>query len=112
MKQVVLDTNFILTCVKQRIDFFEQLGLDYKIMIPIQVITELKRVDKTGLALKIISKNSFTEIDLGVSYVDKGLIKYAKANSSAIIATLDKELKDKILNKKMIIRERKRLVVV
>ncbi len=112
MKQVILDTNFILTCVKQKIDFFEQLELDYQIVIPKQVITELKRIDKTGLALKVLSKNSFTEIDLGINYVDKGLIKYATIHPSVIIATLDKELKDKLLNKKMVIREKKRLVVV
>ncbi|MBU1129341.1 MAG: hypothetical protein KJ949_01795 [Nanoarchaeota archaeon] len=110
MKQIVLDTNFILTCVKQKIDFFEQL-LGYEIQIPKQVLAELKRIKSPykELALKILEKNKFKQIDLGLNYVDKGLVKHAKANPSAIIATLDKELKDKIQNKKMIIRERKRL---
>jgi len=114
MKQVILDTNFILACVKQKIDFFDKLELNYKIIIPKQVIAELKRIKhpQKEIALKILSKKKFSKIDLEINYVDKGLTRYAKAHPSAIIATLDRELKKKIKNKKMIIRERKRLGVV
>jgi len=111
MKQIVLDTNFILTCIKQKIDFFEQLFC-YEIVIPTQVIAELKRIDKTSLALKILSKNSFKEINLTTGYVDKGIIKFAKENSDAIIATLDKEIQKKIKNYKLIIRGKKKLEII
>lgn len=123
MKQVILDTNFILTCVKQKIDFFEkipQMGLD--ILIPKQVIEEIKRVanstkklkfrDDAKLAQVILEKNKFTQIDIRGKYVDRGLIKYAKEHPRLIIATLDKEIKNKTTNSKLVIRGKKKLEVI
>ncbi len=114
MKQIILDTNFILTCVKQKIDFFDKLELDYKIIIPKQVIQELKRIKhpQKEITLKILSKKKFSKIDLGVNYVDKGLTRYGKAHPSTIIATLDRKLKKKIPNKKMVIRGRKKFEII
>lgn len=117
MIQVILDTNFILTCVKQKIDFFEELKLmGMKIFIPIQVMRELKSMsvsnDNAQLALKLLEKNKFGELDLGEKNVDKGLIKFAEKNKDVYIGTLDRELKKKIINSKVVIREKKRLEVV
>lgn len=122
MKQVVLDTSFILTCIKQKIDFFEEVKLmGMKILIPKQVIEEIKRVVKSKkklhfkedakLALKLLEKNNFKEINLKEKYVDKALIKFAEKNKNILIATLDKELKNKIKNPKLIIREKKKLEI-
>ena len=123
MKQVILDTNFILTCIKQKIDFFEELKLEgLQILIPKQVINEIKRISNSKkklhfreyakVALKLLGKNHFKKIDLKIKYVDKGLTKFTKENKNVIIATLDKELKKKIKNQKLIIREKKRLEVI
>lgn len=110
MKQVLLDTNFILTCINQKIDFFEDLELKgFKILIPKQVIRELKGIKTAGLGLKILEKNSFEEIDIGKGHVDKRIKKFAKENKETAIATLDKELKKSLDNPKIIIREKKRL---
>jgi len=47
MKQAILDTNFILTCVKQKIDFFEWFNLNgIEILIPLEVINEIKKIKK------------------------------------------------------------------
>jgi len=123
MKQVILDTNFILTCIKQKIDFFEELKLEgLQILIPKQVINEIKRISNSKkklhfredakVALKLLGKNHFKKIDLKIKYVDKGLTKFTKENKNVIIATLDKELKKKIKNPKLVIREKKRLEII
>ena len=120
MKQVILDTNFILTCVKQKIDFFRDIpNTGLNILIPTQVIEEIKRVanstkklrfrDDAKLAQVILEKNKFTEIDIRGKYVDKGLIKYAKDHPRLIVATLDKDIKNKVTNSKLVIRGKKKL---
>jgi len=114
MKQVLLDTNFIITCVKQKIDFFEELSsLGMEILIPKQVINELKR-NKEELAINLLNKekNSFKIIDIGEEHVDKKIINYAEENLGIFIATLDRDIKNKIRNKKVIIRSKKKLEII
>ncbi len=112
MKKVILDTSFILVCVKQKIDFFEELeGMGLRALIPKQVIVELEGVDKTDLSLKIIKANKYNKIDLKTKNVDAGIIKYANKNLDIFVATLDKGIKKKIENSLVVIRERKRLEV-
>lgn len=116
MKQVVLDTSFILTCVKQKIDFFEELKfMGIEVLIPRQVIRELKNMkasDNAQLSLQILDKNNFKEIDLISKDVDNGLIDYAEKHSDVFVATLDREIKNKIKNSKIVVREKKRLEVI
>ena len=123
MKQAILDTNFILTCIKQKIDFFRDIpNMGVQILIPRQVIEEVKRVsnstkklkfrDDAKLAQVILEKNKFTQIDIRGKYVDKGLINYAKDHPRLIVATLDKEIKSKIVNSKLIIRGKKKLEII
>jgi len=120
MKQAILDTNFILTCIKQKIDFFRDIpNMGVQILIPKQVIEEVKRVsnstkklkfrDDAKLAQVLLEKNKFTQIDIRGKYVDKGLINYAKDHPRLIVATLDKEIKSKTVNSKLIIRGKKKL---
>ena len=114
INKILLDTNFIINCAKQKIDFFEDLKFKgFQILIPKQVINELKK-NKAELALKLLEKNkkSYKLIKFKKSYVDKGIIEFAKTNPRAIIATLDSDLKKRILNQKMVIREKKRLGIV
>ena len=121
MKQVILDTSFILTAIKNKIDFIEEItfrGLTP--MVPEQVINELKKIieskkklkfkDDSQLAIKILSKTK--RVDIKNDYVDEGLMDYAEQNKTAIIATMDKELKSKIQNQKLVIRSKKRLELV
>jgi rRNA-processing protein FCF1 len=123
MKQVLLDTNFIISCARQKIDFFEEIpGMGLEILIPKQVFDEIKKLSKSrksalvreeaDLALKILNKNKFTLIKLRRNDVDKAIKEFADENKSVIIATLDKELKDKIQNQKMIIRGVKTLEII
>jgi rRNA-processing protein FCF1 len=113
MKKVILDTSFIVTCVKQKIDFFEEL-LGTQILIPKQVIKELKGLDSSNsrLALAILKKNKFHEIDLGKGKVDNLLINYSQDNKDVIVATLDREIKKQIKGQKMVIRGKKKLEII
>src|SRR3989344_2998743 len=118
-KRVLLDTNFILTCLKQKIDFTEEsLFMGFKIVIPKQVIEELKILEKrgkkynAGFALKLLKKENFEEIDLHNEKTDRAIINFAKKNPEIIVATLDKKIQEKIPNKKLIIRGKKKLEIV
>ena len=127
MKTALLDTNFILSCVKQKIDFFEDIMLmGFQILIPKQVINELKIILKSKkklhfredamLSLKILEKNKVLYRGIDVSKygknTDKGIKNFADRNKDIIIATLDRELKKKTKNQKMVIRGKKRLEVI
>lgn len=119
MKKILLDTNFILTCIKNKIDLFEELFLEgYKIIIPVQVINEIKKFEKkkseARVALKILQKDFYENPDLGKGIVDNKIINLAKENPKLIIATLDQEIQKKLKkkNKIMIIRNKKKLEII
>ncbi len=112
MRQVILDTSFILTCVRQKIDFFEKIEHEgICAFIPSQTISELKGLG-ADTALKIIEKNEFKILDVPGKDADAAILKIAKDDPFAIIATLDEGLKKKLKNPKMIIREKKTLEIV
>ncbi len=122
MKKVILDTNFILSCIRKKIDFFEEIKFKgLKILIPNQVISEIKRIVKSKkklkfieeakIALRLLEKNKFIKIDLPIKNVDKGLINLARQDKNIIIATLDKEIKNKIQNPKLVIKGNKKLEI-
>lgn len=123
MKQVLLDTNFIISCARQKIDFFHEIPLmGFEILIPRQVFDEIEKLSKSrksaslreeaDLALKIMNRNKFTIIKLRRNDVDRAIIEFANDNKEVIIATLDKEIQSKIKNQKMIIKGLKTLEIV
>jgi len=121
MKQVILDTSFVLMAIRNKIDFLEGISfLGLTPILPEQVINELESIkeskkklrfkDEAKLALKILKR--IKTIDIGNNYVDQGIIDYAKANNGVIVATMDKGLKQKIQNRKLVIRAMKRLEII
>lgn len=117
MKEALLDTNFILTCIRQKIDFFEELYLKgIHIIIPEQVVREIEKFEKkkseAKIALVLIKTNEVQYVNLGKGKVDNRIIEYANKNPDVIIATLDKEIQRKIKNKKMIIRNMKKIEII
>ena len=123
MKKVLLDTNFILICIKQKIDFFEDLELrGFQILIPKEIIGEIENIaeskkklrfrDDAKLALKLLKGNKFKKISLDSKNIDNGIIEFAKKDSDVIIGSLDAEIKKKAENQKLVIREKKRLEIV
>ena len=120
MRKVLLDTNFILSAIKYKIDFIEGIQfLGLTPIVPIQVLGELKKIieskkksqfkENAELALKIIKKNKLEEVDIKYNYVDKGIIRYSRLHPEVVVATMDKELKNKLKSRKLIIRAMKRL---
>jgi len=123
MKKAILDTSFILTVVRQKIDFFHELEtVGFKILIPEGVLKEIETISKSNrkgevvgnarLTLKILEKKNFEKIKLPGKDVDKSIIKLARENSDLIVATLDREIKNKIKNSKLVIRQKKRIEVI
>jgi uncharacterized protein len=117
--KILLDTNFILSCIRNKLDFFEELSSEgHEIIVPENVIKEIKnfksKKSEAELALIILEKykNKFQKPELKGKNVDNSIINYAKENPEIIIATLDKGIHDKTKNKKMIIRNRKKFEII
>ena len=122
--EILLDTNFILTCVKQKIDFAdlaEQLT-DEKIewIVPQQVLNELgnlkdrkgmKTLDKEAAVLSFeilqIIKPKIVDLGRGPN-VDIGIVNYIKGKS-IVLATLDKGLKNRVDNRILSIKGKSNL---
>ncbi len=124
--EILLDTNFILTCVKQKIDFNSAANeiFDKKIewLIPEEVIEELKKLserkgektkdkESAKLSLELIKIIPHKTIKLNNQNVDKGIIDYLK-NKDIILATLDKKLKERAGVKILSIRGKKDLEII
>ncbi len=117
---VILDTNFVIYCIKQKIYFkeeIENLLLGAKILIPLQVKKELQKIiegktlanyadkQKAKVSLDIVSR--FEEINLVGKYTDQGIIKYCKKEkdkNEVYVATLDTQLALKLKSLARIIK--------
>ncbi len=117
--EVLLDTNFIISCILKKIDFLDELeGLGFRVLLPREILNELKdlKKDKTSheeraaidVAMKIFSSSKRVEkMKLGNNIVDDALIE--KGNKGVYIATLDNGIKNKIPNRVIIDSARKTL---
>ena len=126
MQKVILDTNFIISCVEKKIDFFEELEFSgFRIIIPLEVVGELKKLasgkktnlaQNSELALRILEKNNFEKINLskqsGRKKVDELIVFFARKNPQIAVATLDREIKNKTRNSKVAIRGGKKLEII
>jgi rRNA-processing protein FCF1 len=119
MASVILDTNFIITCVKQKIDFFEEIKLmGLNILISEQVIEELEKIGyeenlhEARTALKILESHDYELLALERGSADRGIINYAKSHKEVIVATLDRDLKISVPNQKLVIMGKKKLEIV
>lgn len=104
--EVILDTNFIISCIKKRIDFISQLEEQgFSIRVPLEVFHELKDLRNSvshadrgaiDVALDMFSSKKVKKIKLGHNKVDVGLIE--KGKKGIHIATLDREIKRLVPN--------------
>jgi rRNA-processing protein FCF1 len=121
VEKILLDTNFILSCIRKKIDFIEELNLSgRKILLPIQVIDEIKRIAKKGkgkvkqeaeFSLILLERTSFEKIDLKEKYVDKGIKKFLEKDNSIIVATLDRGVK-RPKSRNMVITRKKKIEII
>lgn len=99
--EVLLDSSFIVSCLKKNIDFLTQLEEQgFTVKLPHEVFEELKDLrlkspraerEAIDIALTLFQTKSIKKIKLGKMRVDDGLIE--KGKQGAYIATLDREIK-------------------
>lgn len=120
MSKVLLDTNFVLNAIRNKLDLFEELfQKGHQILIPKEVILEIERLrdgtkalkfrEEAIFALKLIAVSDYMGVSCPGRYVDKGIKKYCDENPQVILGTMDKELKKSVKNRKMVIRNLKKL---
>ena len=112
---IVLDTNIILDSIKFKVDLFTELkrvcDFPYKIAVLDKTLQELENKKNSKLALELTKKKKVQIIKTQEGYVDNILLRL---DDSYIIATNDKELKNKLKkdNKKIItLRQKKYLMI-
>lgn len=126
--KILLDTSFILSCIKQKIDFISETDrvVDDKVefIIPEEVVSELKiisvrkgekRENKTAalLALKILEKNNFESVKLNSLHADKGIVNYINSSANEfVLATLDSNLKRRVKGRILTIKGKNSLGIV
>ena len=126
--KILLDTNFIITCAMQKIDFDAimngQTSEEVKWIVPEEVLQELRGL-RFGGKIKIKERNAATigiEIVTGLGTeviklsntandVDTKIVNYLRGKD-IILATLDKNLKSRVKNKILTIRNKKNLEVI
>ena len=126
--KILLDTNFILTAVKQKIDFAELAEQLFdepiKWQVPQDVLNELgqlkdrpgmKTKDKEAAALSFQILQSINpeiiELPGKSPNVDMKIVNYI-LGKKIILATLDKELKNRVDNKILTIRGKKSIDLI
>ena len=125
--EILLDTNFVITCAKQKIDFESIVnGMtdeEIKWIVPDEVLRELRglRLSKgkgldaksIDLAIKMIQNISYSVVKLSdnASDVDTKIANFVR-DKPIILATLDRGLKARVGNRILTIRGKKHLEII
>ena len=125
--KVILDTNFLIYCAKEKLDYIEALrdllNENYDLVVPEQVIKELKSLkgdklkkvsgkDKaaTDLALQLLDINKIKKIKPIGKSVDEAIINLANQDKKNIVCTLDREMRH-TLGRVILINRGKKLML-
>lgn len=125
--KIILDTNFLIYCAKEKLDYIETirnlLNENYELVVPEQVIKELEKLkgdklkkvsgkDKaaTDLALQLLSVNKVKKIKPVGKNVDEAIINLAKKDNKNIVCTLDREIRH-TLGRVILINRGKKLML-
>lgn len=137
--KIILDTNFLIYCAKKKLDYIEAIqGLlneNYELVVPEQVVEELKRISKkkkvktllskrnsrykktTGkdkdaasLALQLLDANKVRKVKVEGKNVDEGILNLARQNRKNIVATLDREMRF-TLGRVILVNKQRRLML-
>ena len=115
MVQVILDTNFLVYCAENKVDYargiMEIMNEGYELVVPEQVLAELKGLyenskklsDRSAawLALKLLEHNKVKIVKAKGKYADEAVLGLVRLGS--IVATLDLELRKKLRNTRVIV---------
>ena len=121
--KIVPDTNFLIYVFKHKINFDYEieraLNTKFEIVILSPVKEELERLLKSGdlkgkeklaVNLALAKIKNYKLVDYPANYADEAILNYAKENEKVIVATNDKELKEKLIENNipvMIVRQKK-----
>ena len=125
--KVILDTNFLIYCAKNKLDYAEEISNlineDFKLVVPLQVVRELEllKEDKkkkvsgkdkmaVDLALQLLDVNNVKKVKVKGKTVDKGIINLSKEDRKNIVCTLDREMRH-ILGRVILINRGKKLML-
>ena len=120
--RVILDTNFVISCIKQKIHFLDEIPKLLplaEIVVPEQVLSELEKAsenkklklkDREAAKLALLILQEVKKIRLEKKFVDRGILEYIKKNPGDYVATLDRGLKSQLKNV-IIIRGKRRVVL-
>ena len=119
--EVILDSSFIISCIRERIDFLAQLEEQgFKPVVPREVLQEMKDLMKSNrashedrvaikVAFEIFENRKVKKMSFGDGKVDDYLIEKGKAG--AYIATLDRGIKREVPNRIVIFKAQGRVGV-
>ena len=123
--KILLDTNFIITCAMQKVDFDAimngQTSEEVKWIVPEEVLQELRGL-RFGGKIKIKERNAATigieivtqlgtevvKLSSTANDVDTKIVNYLRGKD-IVLATLDKNLKSRVKNKILTIRNKNHL---
>ena len=125
--KIILDTNFLIYCAKNKLDYVEELdellNEDFELVVPLQVIRELellkedkkkkvsgKDKDAVSLALQLLDANDVKRVKVKGKTVDEGIINLSKENKKNITCTLDREMRE-TLGRVILISRGKKLIL-
>jgi len=125
--KIILDTNFLIYCAKNKLDYVEgienMINEYYKLIVPIQVIKEIEKLgndklkkvsgkdkDACKLALQLLDANNVKKIKVKGKTVDEGIINLSNENKKNIVCTLDREMR-KILGRVILVNKGKKLML-
>ena len=117
IKNIILDTNFILDCIKFHIDIRSEISrtLYENFTLSIFNITkkELRGKKYENLAMQVLDKMNVNIIESNALNVDQAILSLDKNN--LMVATSDKKLKEKLKKANipiLVIREKQHLRLI
>ena len=125
--KVILDTNFLIYCARNKLDYVEELenllNENLELVVPLQVVRELellskdskkkvsgKDKDASNLALQLLEANNVEKVKIKGKSVDEGIINLSKEDKKNIVCTLDREMRT-ILGRVILISRGKKLIL-
>ena len=125
--KVILDTNFLIYCAKNKLDYLEEIGNlineGFELVAPMQVVEEMKKLkddkwkkvsgkdkDAVALALQLLDVNKVKKVKVSGKSVDEGIVNLANENKKNIVCTLDREMRHN-LPRVILINKFKKLMI-
>ena len=119
--KIILDTNFLIYCSKEKLDYVEEIGNlineNYDLIVPVKVVEELERLkiktkkgkdkEASDLALQLLERNKIKKVKAVGKNVDDAILNLAKEHKKNIVCTLDREMRWKLGRVILINRGRK-----